>query len=205
MATKYRDKITTLCAKMFAIRSQVHPANQHAVDKYLQTVWKKISTLGNSVVRTTQPESLQDRFKSYVEAEEQRLREGLETVKYDIDAVDTLLLVTGPGRIEKNLFPLLWLLLRRDFEIFRLCRTTVIHKDELWDSADTLLWLFDAVTDRHDDLQGTFRNCVHATAIDLSFHTQQLYSSNRTWILDRSSRPSRAKLYVGYLDRPHVR
>ena len=101
MATKYRDKITTLCAKMFAIRSQVHPANQHAVDKYLQTVWKKISTLGNSVVRTTQPESLQDRFKSYVEAEEQRLREGLETVKYDIDAVDTLLLVTGPGRIEK--------------------------------------------------------------------------------------------------------
>ena len=54
----------------------------------------------------------------------------------------------------KHLYPLLWLLLRRDFEIFRLCRTTVIHKDELWDSADTLLWIFDAVTDRHKDLEG---------------------------------------------------
>ncbi|PIL33864.1 hypothetical protein GSI_03570 [Ganoderma sinense ZZ0214-1] len=154
-ATKYRDKIAMLCAKMFAIRSQIHPANQHAVDRYLRTVWKKISTFNNSLVRTTQAESLQERFKSYVEAEEQRLREGLETVKYDIDAIDTLLLVTGPGRIEKNIFPLLWLLLHRD-ETFRLCRTTVIHKDELWDSAVTLLWVFDAVN-RHDDLQSLFK------------------------------------------------
>ncbi len=100
-ATKYRDMIATLCAKMFAVRSQVHPANQHAIDRYLKTVWKNVSTLCNSVVRTDQAESLQERFKSYVEAEEQRLREGLETIKYDIDAMDTLLLVTGPGRIEK--------------------------------------------------------------------------------------------------------
>ena len=100
-ATKYRDMIAMICAKMFAIRPQIHPANRHAVNKYLQTIWKKISTLSNSVIRTTQPESLQERFKSYVEAEEQRLREGLETAKYDIDATDTLLLVTGPGRIEK--------------------------------------------------------------------------------------------------------
>ena len=45
--------------------------------------------------------SLQERFKSYVEAEEEWLHEGLETVRYDINAMDTLLLVTGPGRIEK--------------------------------------------------------------------------------------------------------
>ena len=101
--TKYRDMIVNICAKMFAIRPHIHPANRHAVDKYLQTVWQKITTLTLFFVNTNQPDSLQERFKSYVEAEEKRLREGLETVRYDIDAMDTLLLVAGPGRIEKVL------------------------------------------------------------------------------------------------------
>ena len=100
-ATKYRDMIVDICAKMFGIRSHIHPANRNAVDKYLQNVWQKICTLTSSFVNTYQAESLQERFKPYVEAEERRLREGLETVRYDIDAMDTLLLVTGPDRIEK--------------------------------------------------------------------------------------------------------
>ena len=100
-ATKYRDMIVDVCEKMFAIRSHIHPANRNAVDKYLQTVWQKIATLTMSFVGANQPDSLYEMFKSYVEAEEQRLRQHLETVKYDIDAMDTLLLVTGPGRIEK--------------------------------------------------------------------------------------------------------
>ena len=37
----------------------------------------------------------------------------------------------------------------------------VIHKDELWDSADTIVWVFDAVVYRHNDLEGTvLRICV---------------------------------------------
>ena len=98
--TKYRDMIDNICAKMFAIRPQVHPKNRHAVDWYLQTVWKKITTLTASFDPTYQDESLEKRFKSFVEAEEERLREGLELVKYHIDATDTLWLVTGPGCIE---------------------------------------------------------------------------------------------------------
>ncbi len=99
--TKYRDMIVHICAKMFAIRPHIHPANRNAVDKYLHSVWQKISTLTLSFVNTNQPDSLEGRFKSYVEAEVKRLREGLETVRYDIDAMDTLLLITGPGRTEK--------------------------------------------------------------------------------------------------------
>ncbi|KAI1785192.1 hypothetical protein LXA43DRAFT_1100597 [Ganoderma leucocontextum] len=164
-ATKYQGMITSICAKMFAIRSQVLPANRHAVDKYLQTVWKNISILGNS-----------------------RLREGLETVKYDIDAMDTLLLVTGPGRIEKPLFPLLWLLLRRDFEIFRLCRKTVIHKDELWDSSDTLLWVFKAVTERHDDLAALFKQQKLDPGLQFKTFASEAFNlwhdSKKFWSLD---------------------
>ena len=44
---------------------------------------------------------LEERFRSYVETEEERLRDGLETVKYAIDGMDTLSLITGQGRIEK--------------------------------------------------------------------------------------------------------
>ncbi|KAI1783149.1 hypothetical protein LXA43DRAFT_904186 [Ganoderma leucocontextum] len=187
-ATKYRDMIVDICAKMFAIRSDIHPANRNAVDKYLQAVWQKICTLTASFVNSYQAESLQERFKSYVETEEQRLREGLETVRYDIDAMDTLLLVTGPGRIEKHLFPLLWLLLHRDFEIFRRCRNTVIHKDELWDSADTIVWVFDAITQRHDDMEALFKQQRLDPAPQFKAFASELYDywhdSEKFWSLD---------------------
>ncbi len=48
----------------------------------------------------------------------------------------------------------MYLLLCRDFEIIRVCQSKVIHKDELWDSADTMLYVFDAVQDRYNDLKG---------------------------------------------------
>ena len=100
-ATYYGVKILELCAKMFSIRPLIHSSNRKAVDKYLETVWMRICTLTSSFVKTRQADTLQARFQIYVDAEEQRLREGLETVRYDIDAIDTLSLITGPGRIEK--------------------------------------------------------------------------------------------------------
>ncbi|OSC97068.1 hypothetical protein PYCCODRAFT_1472108 [Trametes coccinea BRFM310] len=66
-------------------------------------------------------------------------------------------LVTGPGRIEKYLFPLLYLLLQRDYEIMRLATKVVIHKDELWDSSDTLNYVFRAVEDRYINLENLFK------------------------------------------------
>lgn len=41
------------------------------------------------------------RFKDYIEAEEARMQKVLATVKYCIDADNTLELITGPGRLEK--------------------------------------------------------------------------------------------------------
>ncbi|KAM5543339.1 hypothetical protein V8D89_003213 [Ganoderma adspersum] len=187
-ATKYRDMIVNLFAKMFAIRPRIHPANRNTIEIYLQTVWQKIATLTLSFVNANQPDSLQERFKSYVEAEEQRLRENLETFKYDIDAMDTLLLITGPGRIEKYLFPLLWLLLCRHFEIFRLCQHTIIHKDELWDSADTILWILDAVNERHHDLEALFKQQKLEPLSQFRVFASELYDYwhdfERLWTLE---------------------
>ncbi len=86
---------------MFALKEFIHPAVRSSVDTYLHTVWTGISELTTAIDAYHPPEALRDKFQSYIDDEEHRLREGLETVRYDIDAMDTLVLVTGPGRIEK--------------------------------------------------------------------------------------------------------
>ena len=53
------------------------------------------------------------------------------------------------------LFPLIYLLLKRDVEVFHVAQRTVLHKEELLDSADSLLWVFRAVNYRYLDLSGT--------------------------------------------------
>ncbi|KAI0360925.1 hypothetical protein OH77DRAFT_1517315 [Trametes cingulata] len=188
-ATYYRDKITEITAKMFSLEPLIHAANAQASAAYLETVWKRISTLTSSILGNYQPDALKERFQDYVDAEEQRLREGLETVRYDIDAMDTLTLITGPGRIEKYLLPLLYLLLKRDFEIFRLCRKTVVHKDELWDSADTIVWVFDAVGRRHDELETLFKQQKLDVAQQFKAHACELFDywhdDTEFWSLER--------------------
>jgi hypothetical protein len=39
--------------------------------------------------------------------------------------------------IPQFVMPLLFLLLQRDFEIFRIAQTRVLHPDELWDASET--------------------------------------------------------------------
>ncbi|CDO69805.1 hypothetical protein BN946_scf184803.g3 [Trametes cinnabarina] len=146
--TRYVVEIDHLLDKMFAVKSHVLPANRRAVERYLDQVWSPITELTTAFRRAERNDVVEDRFRDYADAEEDRLREGLMGVKYDIDAADTLQLY---------LFPLLYLLLKRDYEIMRLSRNIIIHKDELWDSSDTLQWVFRAVDDRYTNLENLFK------------------------------------------------
>ncbi|KAJ4475456.1 hypothetical protein J3R30DRAFT_3405750 [Lentinula aciculospora] len=65
--------------------------------------------------------------------EEERLQENLERIAYDIDSPTTVALVTGPGRIERFILPLVYLLLKRHLKAFYLARTHVLHEEEFWD------------------------------------------------------------------------
>ncbi|GBE85444.1 hypothetical protein SCP_0706310 [Sparassis crispa] len=153
----YVDRINELLGKMFAIKGDIHAANGPYVDQYLDTVWIGVTRLTYSIRPMQSSDDIQARFKSHMDAEEERIRRNLEAIRYDIDDVETLPLITGPGRIEKNIFPLIYLLLKRDFEIMRLCRTKVVNRDELWDCADSLQRVFDALQARHDELEDIFR------------------------------------------------
>jgi hypothetical protein len=101
----YSRKIEELFAKMAGVRSVVLPPNRDAVDRYFASVWWAVHTLTAAVLpqyfwQYSEPDDSK-RFKTYIEAEEARLRNNLRAVDYVIDGIDTLPLIAGVGRIEK--------------------------------------------------------------------------------------------------------
>ncbi|KAJ7135469.1 hypothetical protein C8R43DRAFT_1021198 [Mycena crocata] len=153
----YAVKIRELVAKMFTLRTLVLPANRASINSYLESIYQGVTSLEAGLAPCYVNEALQEKFNSYVEAEEARLLGNLQAVEFDLDAANTLSLVTGQGRIERFLLPTIYLLLKRDLEIFRICQKTVIHPDELWDSADTIGWVVSAAQERVDLLESTFQ------------------------------------------------
>ncbi|KAJ7693840.1 hypothetical protein B0H17DRAFT_981213 [Mycena rosella] len=154
---RYAGKIRELLAKMFALRLNVLPQNRHVVNQYLDNIYRGVTTLHSGLNECYINEGLQEKFDSYVVAEEARLRGNLEAISYDIDAANTLSLISGAGRIERFLLPLIYLLLERDFQVIRACQTRILHPDELWDSADTIGWTINAANERVDLLESSFK------------------------------------------------
>ncbi|KAJ7727702.1 hypothetical protein B0H14DRAFT_3618757 [Mycena olivaceomarginata] len=95
---RYAVKIQELLAKMFALRLHVLPANRGSVNKYLNSIYNGVTTLHSGLNACYINESLQEKFHSYVEAEEAQPRGNLEAISYDIDALNTLYLISGQGR-----------------------------------------------------------------------------------------------------------
>ncbi|KAJ7597218.1 hypothetical protein C8J56DRAFT_1021519 [Mycena floridula] len=153
----YTAKIKELIAKLFAVLPAVKPLNQSFANDYISSIYVKVTSLSDGVTECIVNESLQEKFQSYIDSEEKRLEANLDAIEYDIDAADTLVLVTGEGRIEKYALPLIYLLLKRHFEIFRVAQKRILHPDELWDAADTMEWVFKAIDERVETLQAIFR------------------------------------------------
>ncbi|KAJ6588495.1 hypothetical protein B0H19DRAFT_978427 [Mycena capillaripes] len=158
----YVNKINDLLAKMFAILPKILPVNKSSANVYLRKIYEGVYTLTASLNYCYINDGLQERFTTYVDAEEARIRGSsltgnLEAVQYDIDASDTLELVTGEGRIDRYVLPVMYLLLERHFEILRVGVSRTLHNDELWDAADTLQWVLDAVDTRVELLQSLFK------------------------------------------------
>ncbi|KAJ7863287.1 hypothetical protein B0H14DRAFT_2221100, partial [Mycena olivaceomarginata] len=90
----------------------------------------------------------------FQEAEEQRLEINLDKLSYELDDVTTIELITGSNRIEHYLYPLLYLLLRRHFDIIRLAYEHILHESE-WDTMTVSLeTIFQAVDERAKNLEG---------------------------------------------------
>ena len=93
-----------MLSQMLAMRSHLLPENRDGANVYLTKVWQSIVEL---TLAFTSEDSTDDlflpKFMPYAHLEEERIRRNLATVKYDIDAPDTVYIVAGRGRIEKVL------------------------------------------------------------------------------------------------------
>ncbi|KAH9955358.1 hypothetical protein BC827DRAFT_878060 [Russula dissimulans] len=153
----YAHKIEELFAKMEGVRAHVLPPNRAAIDDYFNSVWAAFHTLTAAVLSLQPGPNNPDKFNPYLEAEESRLEANLKAVDYTIDGTDTLTLITGVGRIEKTVFPLLYLLMKRHYEIMQIMRTKVLDSREIWHSVKSLPHVFNAINYRVGDLTDIFR------------------------------------------------
>lgn len=98
----YRDKINDLFAMMFALRRLIHRNNTASVDAYLGVAWSQVARICESFApKSTFDTFLDATFQTYVDGEERTIMEKLDAFRYHVDALDTLALITGQGRIEK--------------------------------------------------------------------------------------------------------
>ncbi|KAF8581972.1 hypothetical protein K439DRAFT_1662069 [Ramaria rubella] len=153
---EYASKIREIIANMFAILPDILELNRGAVNRYLQDIYPCVTALECAV--NAYDGRVCTKFYSYVQTEEMRLRQRLELLNYDIDDVDTVALVTGPGRIEQYILPLLYLILKRQFEILRLCRTIIVDPVELPDATSTIRYVLQAFKTRFKKLRSIFQH-----------------------------------------------
>ncbi|KZT73469.1 hypothetical protein DAEQUDRAFT_414712 [Daedalea quercina L-15889] len=155
-ATVYKEKIWQLMERMFALKPWIHHENRQMVDRYLDSIWLQVMSILMPLRSLELHEKTRRQFKAYVDEEEQRLERNLDIIRYRVDDLTTLAIVTGPGRIEKYLLPLLYLMLRRDLQILITCQHSIVNERELWDCTDSIQTVMTACKDRRQVLNETF-------------------------------------------------
>lgn len=155
----YRDRICGILDTMYRRLDEVLPENRARLNEYLDA-WSIRNV--ELIVRSTDTHCVDDpkisqNVGSHTIDEEVRMDKVLQSVQYEIDAPDTLALITGPGRIERNLFPLLFLVMRRHSRIISIARKEVIKKEELETAYNTLNQIIQAAQDRINNLTVIFR------------------------------------------------
>ena len=98
---KHRERVLEILSEMFSIYPALHPQNQKWAARYIRDIYPRCIELANSLEPWGDFPNLVEKFQEFDDAENERLRKNLEDIKYDIDDLDTLLLIAGPGRAEK--------------------------------------------------------------------------------------------------------
>ncbi|KAF9441858.1 hypothetical protein P691DRAFT_682710, partial [Macrolepiota fuliginosa MF-IS2] len=172
----YKNKIFLILQEMIRLREKVLPANTYYVDTYIGH-----HTLSGVefVLRPTQTASvysygrvcsdLISLTEAYTGAEEERLRKSLEKIGYEVDSTATVTLITGRGRIERYLFPLLYLILRRHLEVFHYAKRHVVDSEEFSHMSSTLMSIFSVVDERIESLRAIYDQ-LH---LDVDKHLQK--------------------------------
>ncbi|KAF5348112.1 hypothetical protein D9756_010769 [Leucocoprinus leucothites] len=156
----YKNKILSTLQQMVVLRSKILDVNANFVDQYfdssqilgIERIMRSLKT--EREYYNVHPE-LMSLTKCYTEAEEARLRKELEKIQYAMDNVPKFTDITGPGRIERFLLPILYLVLKRHLEVFQYaCHNVVYREYHFMSMANSLDTIFCVVDERIDNLRG---------------------------------------------------
>ncbi|KAK0504191.1 hypothetical protein EDD18DRAFT_1062742 [Armillaria luteobubalina] len=159
---RYKNDIYMLITAMYKICPRVLPANRYAVITYLQH--ENLFQIDKILQSTQDPPP--NAFKSmellrltqeFMEVERQCLQDNLGSMGYDIDTEYTVSLLTGPGRIERYIYTMLYLLLERHYRVFELATTVILDPKEIPDMIASLWILFAIVNERLESLASIFK------------------------------------------------
>ncbi|KAF8989784.1 hypothetical protein BDQ17DRAFT_1288362 [Cyathus striatus] len=160
--TKYRNKIYSTVQKMMELLQFVREDNKQVVSDYLDN-WMFCQL--DLLLRSTKPISesvninpeLAKLARDFASSEEILLGNKLKSVLFELDSPATVSLVTGPGRIERYIYPLLHLILRRHLDRIKYSCHHILNKDEFTSAIASLTSLFTAFDDRTADLEAIYK------------------------------------------------
>ncbi|KAJ6573432.1 hypothetical protein DFH09DRAFT_916098 [Mycena vulgaris] len=155
--TWYKNRIYNILIAMMGIIERMKPANVQSADKYLAgPAMRRLELLLRST--RSAPSTAYDDARltriadAFQEAEETRLETQLDGLLYEIDDTATLRLITGPGRIERYVYPLMFQLLKRHYDIMRLACVHILDEGEFDVMSTSLATVFKAVDERTKNL-----------------------------------------------------
>ncbi|KAK1220821.1 hypothetical protein PQX77_016392 [Marasmius sp. AFHP31] len=155
--SEYRLKIADIYQDMILmLRHKVQPSNRYTVDRYLNNMKTLDRVLSSTIPCPDPPQGeLAKRVSRYNQQEEERMEQVLKALDYEIDGPDTIELITSRYQIERNFFPLVYLLLRRHMSVIRLACDIALDPRELEQATKSLKVIFRAVKSRVATLRFT--------------------------------------------------
>ncbi|KAF9553901.1 hypothetical protein CPC08DRAFT_767164 [Agrocybe pediades] len=160
--TQYKNKIYSLVQTMFRTLEHVLPANRWIVDEYLahETFWqielllRSTRSIKGNIAYDTNLSRITD---SYASLEETMLREKLERFSYELDSPMTVSLITGGGRIERYIFPMIYLLLQHHMKVMLVACEHILDPREMHAHTRSFVSLFENVDYRIQNLEAIFK------------------------------------------------
>ncbi|KAG6832110.1 hypothetical protein H0H87_002749 [Tephrocybe sp. NHM501043] len=159
----YTIKIHRMLNKLHKLRETVRADNLRVLDEYLHNdkfyrlellLRCTIAIMSQGTLITPELAKLRDEF---ITEEERRIQNNLENLSYTIDNPSTVLLLTGPGRIERFILPLIYLLLKHDVKITQLAQKHILHSNEYNISRESIGYVFEAFDARLHSLSAIFQ------------------------------------------------
>ncbi|KAG8856424.1 hypothetical protein FRB96_006390 [Tulasnella sp. 330] len=188
-----KDSVSTVCtiSKAYGIANIPDIRTFHAVNapQYLLNQFEYIEKLSTYDDEDDEdnPDLLQ-MAEAHRSKNEERITKNLEDIKYEIDGPAAVLAVCGPGRIDRHLLPLLYILLKRHAQIIKLCKEYILDPRELELASASLDVVTTEVYNRVSNLKAVFTQQRLDLDRTFEFYCNGIYDKlYRYWYRDNDS------------------